>query len=270
MHVAERPPAGEPPSEKALWVSAVKWVLIVLILVTAMVLLFKSCRGPVDMVDAATKGGAEMVNQAGKAGAEVIREAGKQLATVAAAFKQGTITRTFESHRTSVNPQLRLQVAELKETAVFTQRSSASAVFGLIPLPDVFVEARAPVECTYYLDLAGEWRFELVNGLVRVTAPAIRHNTPAVDASRITYEVRKGSVIRDHANAMDELKKSISGLAQERAGENIQLVRETCRRQACEFVETWLAKNFADGAKQHVKVIFADEAGDVVLPGAKF
>jgi len=270
MHVAERPPAGEPPSEGALWVSAAKWVLIVAILVTAMVMLFKSCRGPVDIVENAGKAGVEAVKEGGKAGVNMIREAGKQLATVAAAFSQGTITRSFESHRTSVNPQLRLQVAELKEIWVFAHRSSASTGFGYIPLPDVFVEAKAPVECTYYLDLAGEWRFEHSDGVVRVTAPAIRFNTPAVDASRITYEVRKGSVIRDNANAMDELKKSITGQAQERAGENIQLVRETCRRQTMQFVEKWMANNFADGAKQHVKVIFADEAGAVVLPGMKF
>ena len=124
-------------------------------------------------------------------------------------------------------------------------------------LPDVVVEARAPVEYTYYLDLNGKWQFDLRDNVVYVFAPPIKFNKPAVDASAITYEVRKGGI--KTAEAQDTLKKSITRLVSLRARENIPLVRETGRKQTTEFVEHWLMKSFTDGKQYPVKVYFPDE-----------
>ena len=131
--------------------------------------------------------------------------------------------------------------------------------FGYIPLPDVIVEATAPVTYTYYLDLNARWDFLLKDGVVWVTAPDIRFNKPAVDPSRITYQVKKNSFIRNTTEAMENLKSSISWLSYKKAQTNIDLVRETGRTQTEAFVQNWLAKAFTDGKNYPVKVRFRSE-----------
>jgi hypothetical protein len=128
-----------------------------------------------------------------------------------------------------------------------------------VPLPEVIVVARAPVEFTYYLDLNARWQLVLQDGVLHVLAPNIKFNTPAVDASQIKYEVRKNSAFRNTTAAVEGLKQSVTILARDRARENINLVRETGRRQTGEFVEKWLMKSFTDGKQYPVKVYFADE-----------
>jgi hypothetical protein len=132
--------------------------------------------------------------------------------------------------------------------------------FGYIPLPDVVVEARAPVTYTYYLDLNARWEFELKDGVLWVTAPDIKFNKPSVDASRITYEVKKNSLIRNTGEAIESLKTSITFLSYKKAQANIRLVQETGRRQTETFVQNWLAKSFSDGKQYPVKVRFRNES----------
>ncbi len=221
------------------------WVAIVLILAAAGVTMFKACvRAPGEAIDKT----ARMVKQAGQSAVELAK-----------AFNQGTVTVSFFSYATSLSNSHYLQFATLKQTEVFTRKDEASTAFGYIPLPDVVVEARAPVECSYYLDLNDKWRFVLKDNVLYVLAPPIRFNKPAVDASEITYEVRQGSKIRDTAKAMDNLKKSITYQSKLRAKENIPLIRENGRHQITEFVEKWLMKSFTDGKDYPVKVYFSDE-----------
>jgi hypothetical protein len=226
-------------------------VLTVLIVVTGGVLVFKSCR---DLPG-------EALDKTGK----VVKALGQELEQVAAAFKQGTITTTFTSYATSMSGSQYLQFAELKEHEVFTRKDESSLAYGYIPLPDVIVEAKAPVTYTYYLDLNERWDFRLQDGVIWVLAPDIKFNKPAVDASRITYEVKKKSFFRNTTEAMENLKNSITLLSYNRARTNIELVRETGRRQTETFVQNWLAKAFADGKKYPVKVMFRSE---VVKNGA--
>jgi hypothetical protein len=189
--------------------------------------------------------------------ANAIEKAGQVVERVAAAFKQGTITTRFTSHATTLTNTLRLEVAGLKQVEIFSRKQETSTAFGLIPLPDVVVEARAPVEYTYYLDLQAAWKFDVRDKIVRVTAPPIRFNKPSVDASGIEYEVRKGMFKTDEA--LIALKRSITSLADARASENVSLVRENARRQAGKFVEQWLARTFLDGKDFVVLVRFEDE-----------
>jgi len=179
------------------------------------------------------------------------------LAKVAAAFNRGTITTSFISYATTISNTTYLQFATLKQMEVFTRTEEPSTAFGYIPLPDVVVEARAPVEYTYYLDFKAKWQFVLRENVIYVIAPPIRYNKPAVDASKLNYEVKKGYV--KSSEALDNLKQSITGLVVLRAKENIPLVRETGRKQTSDFVEKWLSKSFADGKQYPVKVYFPDE-----------
>lgn len=212
------------------------WVLIVGLVVGAGLWAFKSC---LDMP------------------AKVIGTAGQTLATVAAAFNQGTITTAFVSYATTITNTLRLQVATLRQMEIFTRTQQLATAFGYVPLPDVVVEARAPVDYTYYVDLNGPWRFVLEGHRVQVFAPPLQFNPPAVDPSAITYEVRKGYF--KTAEATESLKRSIASLVQWRAQQNIELVRAHARQQVAEFVERWLVRAYADGGNYAVKVFFADE-----------
>jgi hypothetical protein len=232
------------PSANA-WAWPVASVITVLLLVTAGLYVFRSCRAvPGDVLDKAGK---------------VVSQVGKNLAEVAAAFNQGTITTTFTSYATSLQGSQYLQIATLSQEERFQRTDEASTAFGYIPLPDVMVEANAPVTYTYYLDLNDKWDFRLKDGTITVIAPNIRFNKPAVDASRITYEVKKDSIIRDTHQALEDLKGSITWMVNQKARQNVALVRETGRKETQTFVENWLAKSFADGNKYPVTVHFRNE-----------
>lgn len=221
------------------------WIAVVLILATTALLLFKSCR--------------DLPGDALKLTGQAMTNVSKALLDVATAWNQRTITTSFTSYATQLNQQQFLQFATLKQTEVFTQSDQSTTAFGYIPLPEVVVEARAPIEYTYYLDLNADWDFLVQDNIIHVRAPRIRFNKPAIDVSAIAYQTRKGSILRSDAEAQENLKKTLSLLAQLRAKENIPLVRETGRKQVAEFVEKWLSKSFTDGSNFAVKVYFPDE-----------
>jgi hypothetical protein len=228
------------------------WIGIMLIVMSGAVLGLKSCLEFPERT----------LQKAGRA----IDKAGEAMATVAAAFRQGTIRTSFVSYTTTITNSQRLQFATLKQMEIFTRTEEPSTGFGYVPLPDVVVEARVPVEYTYYLDLNTMWKFDLRDGVLEVYAPPIHANKPAVDVSGLTYEVRKG---RFHTTeALENLKSSITALVTLRAKENVPLVRETGRRETEHFVETWLARSFADGKQYPVKVYFPGESppGRITVP----
>jgi hypothetical protein len=221
------------------------WMVIVLILVGAAVYVFKSCR--------------DLPGDALTRAARVASQVGAKLEEVAAAFRQGTITTTFTSYATSLSGNQYFQFATLTEHEIFTQTNESSLAYGYIPLPDVIVEARAPVVYTYYLDLNDKWDFTLQDGIVTVIAPDIKFNRPAVDVSRITWEVKKDSYFRKSSEALESLKSSMTWLSYKKAQANIELVRDTGRKETELFVQNWLSRSFADGKKYPVKVRFRKE-----------
>src|SRR6185503_642614 len=215
--MAELPTEPQPspylPTTAQAWARATMWIAFVLIFVFALLYVFRSCRDlPRDTMDRT---------------ANLIEKTGRALSNVAAAFSRGTVTTSFVSYATTISNQNYLQFATLKQMELFTRSEAPSTGFGYIPLPEVVVEARAPVEYTYYLDLNAAWRFELKNNTISVFAPPIRFNKPAVDPSAISYEVKRGYV--KTGDAQENLKRSITSLVALKAQENISLVRETGR-----------------------------------------
>ena len=186
-------------------------------------------------------------------------KAGHALKDIVAAFNQGTIATSFISYATSLNANHYFQFATLRQNEVFTRTDEATTGFGYIPLPDLMVEARAPVEYTYFVDFKAKWDFVLRDGTIYVLVPPIRFNEPAVNASEITYEIKKGSVFRNTTQAKENLQKSVMPMVQRRAKENVALVRETGRKEVADFFEKWLVKSFAEGSNYPIKVFFADE-----------
>src|SRR5688572_7315480 len=245
------PPTEQPPSApKNDWAKATLWMFIVGALALNAALLVRSCR---DLPG-------EAIDKTGK----IIEKAGRALSDVASAFHQGRITTEFISYATTITNQHYLQFATLRQKEIFTRTEETTTAFGYVPLPEVVVEARAPVDYTYYLDFDAKWDILLKDGVVYVFAPPIRFNKPAVDASAITYEVKKGYL--KTAEAQENLKKSITSLSVLRAKENIPLIRENGRKQTTEFVERWLMKSFTDGKQYPVKVFFPGEKPPEGLP----
>lgn len=187
------------------------------------------------------------------------RQALRDLREVAAAFRTGTVTTVFHGYATQVTGTTRLQFAELREEERFERRDSEAVLWGTFALPDVVVEATAPVAYTYYLDLDKEWRFRLDGKDVLVAVPLVEWNRPAVDVSALRYEVREGSVFRDEQVVVDRLRAELTPLLDRRAREHVPLVREAGRRKVEAFVETWLVQRFADGRDYHARVVFGDE-----------
>jgi hypothetical protein len=232
---------GSPRSSHTPWALAFAAVAVVAIVAATFVYVFRSARSlPEDVIS----GG---------------RQALQELVNVAAAFRTGTVTTTFRSYATEVTGTTRLQFAEVKQMEIFERRDAAAVLWGTFALPDVVVEARAPVVYTYFLDLDKEWQFHLEGKDVHVLVPPVEFNRPAVDVSALRYEVREGSVLRDEQIVVDRLRAQLSSLADQRARQQIPLVRDTGRRSVEAFVETWLVQRFADGDGYRARVRFADE-----------
>ena len=148
------------------------WVGVVLILMSGAVLMLRSCLA--------------LPERALQKTGQTIDKAGEALATVAAAFRQGTIRTSFVSYATTVTNSQHLQFATLKQMEIFTRTEEPSTAFGYVPLPDVVVEARAPVEYTYYVDLKAPWEFHIHDGVLEVFAPHIRANKGRSRIGRFT------------------------------------------------------------------------------------
>ena len=216
-------------------------IVVVAILAAAGLYAFRSLRDlPLDTV---------------AAGRDLLEDVG----AIARAFREGTVTTSFISYATEVSGSSYLQFATLNEVEVFERSDEARALWGRIDLPDVIVQATAPVEYTYYLDLDGTWELVLEGETIQVLAPRIRYNTPAIDASALRYGVTEGSVFRDEDAVMSRLQAGLTDMAGRRAEENIPLVRELGRRKTAEFVDTWLGRSFGDEQAYRVEVVFADE-----------
>ncbi len=158
----------------APWALAVAAVAIVAIVVGGGLYVFRSVRS---LPGEAIEGG---------------RKALRDLREVAAAFRTGTVTTTFRSYATEVTGTTRLQFAELRQEELFERRDTEAVLWGALALPDVVVEARAPVTYTYFLDLDKEWRFRLEGRDVLVVVPPVEWNRPAVDVSALRYVVQGG------------------------------------------------------------------------------
>jgi hypothetical protein len=194
------------------------------------------------------------------------RELAHDLRGVAEAFRTGKVTYAFASEASELNGNARLQLATLRQVEVFERRDEASLFWGALELPDVVVAARAPVEYVYFADLRKPWTFRLEGHELLVSAPALEFNQPAVDVSALRYEVRAGSVLRDEGLALEHLKQGLTDLARTRAQRNIALARETARREAEHFVETWLLRSFTDARDYRIHVVFGGEIGPTASP----
>lgn len=175
-------------------------------------------------------------------------------------FRTGEVETTLRSYGAQVHGTSRFQFAELKQFESFERKDSTSLAWGVLPLPDVVVEARGTVVYTYVLDLQKRWDLKLTDRTVDVVAPAPEFSTPALDPSTLTFETKQGSVLRDEEAVRKALQTGLAGLLDQRAREHLPLVRETGRKTTEEFVRSFLLSRYDDTAGMTVRVRFADEA----------
>lgn len=235
------PGRSEAPRFGSAWAAAVTVIAVCTILVGAGLYVFRSVRA--------------LPGEAARGTLKAIEE----IQQVAFAFRQGTIRTEFASYATTVTGTNYLQFATLRQTEVFTRTDKSSVFWGGLELPEVVVSATAPVVYTAYLDFNDEWQFEVRDHDLEVLVPPIRFNLPAIDASQIQYEVRKGSLVRNEDAALEELKQSLTQMSIRRSRDYLPLIRELGRRKTEEFVENWLVHSFGDGDDYRVRVVFADE-----------
>lgn len=205
----------------------------------------------------------QSIRSLGASGSAVI----ETVRSVAEAFRTGTVETTLRSYATEVRGVSRFQFAELRQFEAFERTDTSSLAWGTIPLPDVVVEARGQVVYTYALDLQKRWDLRLYDRGVDVVAPAPEFGVPALDPSTLTFEIKRGSVLRNEAAVRDALQAGLSGLLQQRAREHLPLVREAGRKVTAEFVRNFLLARYDDAAGLMVRVRFADEAAETT-PGS--
>jgi hypothetical protein len=183
----------------------------------------------------------------------------EKLRDLVASFQSGTAVTSFAREATEIVGSSRLQFATLKQVEVFERRDGQTLFWGQLPLPDVVVEARAPVEYTYFLDLEKAWTLRLEGDTLFVATPPIEWNQPAVDVSALTYTVRESSVFRDEAAVLGALRASMTEATRVRARGNVALVRETGRVKAQQFVGAWLERRLGERPSAKVVVVFPGE-----------
>jgi hypothetical protein len=241
----DQPPA--PATERAhpRWVWPVTLLLLALIVVGAGLWLAKQTLDvPARVVD--------------KTG-EAVKAAGAQAIEVAKAFRSGQLRQEFSSRAVELGGTTKLQVATLKQYEVFHDEKSGAVAWDLIQLPKVVVQAQAPVEYSYSVDLADGWEFRQEDRVLTVIPPPLEPNTPALDVSALKFYTLEGSLWPGETEVRDRLRESVTGRLNHRARSNIDLVREVARRQISEFVDKWLTEKFADGREYKIKVVFPDE-----------
>ena len=182
-----------------------------------------------------------------------------EIRSLAEAFEQGSVETGFIAYATKTTGTSYFQFATLERQERVHRRDTSSLAWGRLPLPDVVVMASMPVTYTYFVDLSGQWSFQLTGRRLRVVAPAIRFNPPAIDPAQIELETITSSVFRDEEAALEELRAALSSMVEQRAERNIGRVRETGRLQIEEFVSTWLGAAFGDGGDYEIEVVFENE-----------
>jgi hypothetical protein len=203
-------------------------------------------------------------------GRAIAHDVGARIDALVQGFRTGTVQRRFSAYTTSLVGTSYLQVATLQQLQTFELEDREAVLWGTVELPPVTVRASAPVAYTYFVDLHAPWRLELrdrpaVGGApasrgVLVLAPPLRWNRPAVDVSRMRWQVVQGSLLRDEYAVQEHLRHEITGRSAIQAKANVPLVRETARTQVAGFVREWILRSYPDSQQLPVQVYFADEA----------
>jgi hypothetical protein len=210
--------------------------------------------------------GAREACRAFRATQDAAVEAVEELSGIAAKFYTGTITTTF----TAAIPRLvrdggtKLELAAFEAVETFTRTDERRVLFDAVSLGTTVTEIRVPATYRYHLRLDEEWQLEVYDQGCIVFAPRIRPTLPpAIHTDRMEERSERGWLRFNVEDQMTELERNLTPLLERRASDpdNIDLVRETCRRRVAEFVRNWLLAedHWRQDRFRAVTVVFADE-----------
>jgi hypothetical protein len=230
--VPNLPPSGDIAAVQ--WAKTVKSIGMLAVLLIGIGFCFKQC--------------AEAPSKVMKEG----REWTKAVALLAEKAVNGTITTEIRESGVSVSGCLQLQVATFSCTEEVTRTDSKSLDLYLtsINLPEVTAQIKVPVEYTYFCDLRGNWSFTFDNEkrVMDVVAPPVQANTPAPDLSRMEANLEKSLLRFGEESTLETLRRGLTRDLTTRAMKHVPLVQDKAEKAIKLFVETWLARNYFDGA----------------------
>jgi len=242
----------EPDDRLSRAVHSLRWPAVVVVLAVILLVALHELR--------------ETAREGGRATADAVRAVGSSAADIAGRFSTGTITTTFVSAIPRLAPDggTKLELAAFEATEIISETDDRRTFFDLVPLGATVSEIRVPVTYRYHLRLDEEWRLEVSDGICTVHAPPIRPTLPpAIHTDKLEKRSESAWLRFDEDEQMEALEKSLTPTLSERAADpgHLELVRERCRRQVADFVQSWLLLEDQWGPDRfnHVKVIFADE-----------
>lgn len=171
---------------------------------------------------------------------------------------------SFGTEAATLQGSTYLQFAELKELSWFEARSDRNWL-GL-PLPQVVLVARVPVQYTYYLDLNAPWHFAWQDGTLMVYPPSIRHNAPAANISKLETLTLEGSWLPYRASVAAELQGEMTPRLEQRARQLTPWVRAEAEVRVTQFVRHWLAERY--GLKPGVPIQVRWDTPPAVVPAS--
>ena len=160
-------------------------------------------------------------------------------------------------------PGGKLEVSELRQLESF-EVSRDHEVLG-VPMGSTFSRVRVPAHYRYHVDLAPEWRVQVLpDGGVRVIAPRVQASLPvAIDTAQIQTESRGLWSLFTGPAQVQALEKSITAQLARKAvtAPMLDRQREAARKTVAEFVGKWLMtqSEWRPHAERPVQVLFADE-----------
>jgi hypothetical protein len=193
-------------------------------------------------------------------------DAVEELAGIADRFKTGTITTTFVAAipRLVTDGGTKLELAAFEAEETFTRTDERRLLFDTVSMGTTVTEIRVPVTYRYHLRLDEPWRLEVREQSCIVFAPRIRPTVPpAIHTDGLSKRGERGWLRFNVDEQMDELERNLTELLVRRAADpdNLDLVRETCRRRVAEFVRNWLLveDHWHKDRFRAVTVVFEDE-----------
>jgi hypothetical protein len=197
---------------------------------------------------------------------EIAVDAVEELTGLAERFQTGTITTTFTAAIPRLVPDggTKLELAAFEAVETFTRSDERRVLWDMVSLGTSVTEIRVPATYRYHLRLDEAWRLEVRDHACVVYAPRIRPTLPpAIHTDGMEKRSERGWLRLSPDEQMEELERNLTPLLERRAADpdNIDLVRETCRRRVAEFVRNWLLAedHWRQDRFRAVTVVFADE-----------
>jgi hypothetical protein len=201
------------------------------------------------------------------------RDAGKQLGSlaaqaesIAAKFKQGTITTTFLAALPEITStgMGNLEVAQITATETLRTEDTLKIFGDRVSLGTTVSEIRAPVTYRYYLRLSDRWQIDVSNQTCVVYAPSFRPSMPpAIHTDRMEKQSESGWARFNRQEQLDTLERSLTPTLMQYARDpkHRALVREECRKAVAEFVRNWLLRedHWRQDRFHNIQVIFPDD-----------